>query len=241
MANTNLLQFINVSKYYRKELPTLEGISFSIKEGEFCYLTGGSGSGKTTFLKLIYRNLIPEKGIILYKGYNIATINSDELANIRREIGIVFQDFKLLQDRSVFENIALPLIVRGENETFIENKVKNILYKVGLIDKIYEKTIHLSGGEQQRVSIARALVIDPKLILADEPTGNLDSYQSARIMSLFEDINSSGIAVIIATHDAMLIANKPHNVNVLYKGRLIEATERQLPPQVLYGEEKWFE
>jgi len=207
--------------HYLKDLPALDDITFSLEKGEFTFLTGASGAGKSTLLKLIYRAEYPTKGQILIDSSNINLLPAKKLHTLRRKIGIVFQDFKLLRDRTVHENIAIPLRVIGEKNAHIEKKVNNALSIVGLSHRKRYITAHISGGEQQRVAIARAIVGNPKILLADEPTGNLDTELSMEIIKIFERINQSGVTMIVATHDQFLLNLFSKRLIKLDKGRVI--------------------
>lgn len=199
MYNT-LVQFENVCfSYQSKEI--FRNANLEIKEGEFIFMVGESGIGKTTLLKMMYFDTIPDKGKVVFDKYDSSTLDETEIAELRQKIGIVFQDFRLLNDRNIFENIALPLYIAGEKRESIKRKVFNVASTVGLINRINEKPYELSGGEQQRVSIARAMVNDPSLLIADEPTGNLDPFIAIEIIKLLLKINMSGTSVIIATHN----------------------------------------
>lgn len=199
----------------------LADISLTISKGEFVFLTGSSGAGKTTLLKMIYRDEMPTKGQILINSTNINLIPRKSLYKLRRDIGIIFQDFKLLEKKTIFENVAIPLVVRGEKKSFIDRKVNSALSLVGLTHRRNYFPLHVSGGEQQRVAIARAIVGNPKIIIADEPTGNLDTELSIEIIKIFERINASGITILIATHDRNLLKIFSKRVLRLDKGKLI--------------------
>lgn len=215
-----MIEFYHVYKEYVKDQYALEDISLTIQKGEFVFLTGSSGAGKTTLLKLVFKEEIPSRGQILVNSGNITLIPSRELYKLRREMGIVFQDFKLLDNRTVFENVAIPLVVRGEKRSNIEMMVQKALTQVGLQHRKNYLPTHISGGEQQRVAIARAIVGNPKIIIADEPTGNLDTELSVEIFKIFEKINANGITTIIATHDLHLLNLFPKRIIRLDKGML---------------------
>jgi cell division transport system ATP-binding protein len=202
-----VIEFYHVFKQYVKDSFALKDVNLSIEKGEFIFLTGHSGAGKTTLLKLIYKDLVPSKGQILIDSVNVNLIPDKSLYQLRRKIGIVFQDFKLLPNRTVFENVAIPLLVRGERKNIIEKMTNNALTLFGLSHRKYYFPDHISGGEQQRVAIARAIAGNPKIIIADEPTGNLDTELSLEILQIFEKINQNGITLLIATHDNNLIKN----------------------------------
>jgi len=197
-------------------------ISFNIKEGRFVYLMGPTGAGKSTIIKAIQRAINIDSGEILVEGINISAFKRSSLAHYRRSIGMIFQDFKLLNDRTVFENIALPLQIIGCDHSKIIQKVKEILIKVGLESKIDMHPLELSGGEQQKICVARALVKKPKIILADEPTGNLDPSASDDIINLLENESNSGTTIIMATHNYPLIENRIKYFLEINDGRLIK-------------------
>ena len=176
-----------------------------IEKGDFLFIVGESGIGKTTLLKLIYFDLFPSKGTIKFDKYDSYTIDKSDIPLLRRKIGIVFQDFKLFNDRNIFENIALPLYISGENKEKVRKKVYEVSSKIGLVDRLKEMPYDLSGGEQQRVSIARAIVNNPLILLADEPTGNLDPFISHEIIKLLEEINIKGTTILIATHNFEIV------------------------------------
>ena len=197
-------------------------ISFNIKEGRFVYLMGPTGAGKSTIIKAIQRAINIDSGEILIEGINISAFKRSSLAHYRRSIGMIFQDFKLLNDRTIFENIALPLQIIGCDHSKIIRKVKEILIKVGLESKIDMHPLELSGGEQQKICVARALVKRPKIILADEPTGNLDPSASDDIINLLENESNSGTTIIMATHNYPLIENRIKYFLEINDGRLIK-------------------
>jgi cell division transport system ATP-binding protein len=195
-----MINFDGISfSYPSKEL--FNNISFTIEKGEFVFLIGESGTGKTTLLRMINMELFPSSGEVVVYGYNSKTIKKPEIPLLRRKIGFVFQDYKLLNDRDVFENVALPLYLAGLKPDIIKKKVFNILNEVGVFDSYKKLPVELSGGEQQRVSIARAMVNEPYILIADEPTGNLDPFVSFEIIKLLLNINLKGTAVFIATHN----------------------------------------
>jgi|TARA_B100001540_G_scaffold295206_1_gene295802 cell division transport system ATP-binding protein len=197
-------------------------ISFNIKEGRFVYLMGPTGAGKSTIIKAIQRAIEIDSGEIFVEGIDISKFKKGSLAHYRRSIGMIFQDFKLLNDRTIFENIALPLQIIGCEHSKITQKVKAILTKVGLESKIDMYPLELSGGEQQKICVARALVKKPKIILADEPTGNLDPSASDDIIDLLENESNSGTTIIMATHNYPLIENRIKYFLEINDGRLIK-------------------
>lgn len=223
-----MIEFYHVSKQYVKDQFALEDVSLTIGKGEFIFLTGASGAGKSTLLKLIFKEEHPSKGQILVDSTNINLIPSRELFRLRREIGIVFQDFKLLGNRTVFENVSIPLMVRGERKASIEKMVNKSLAQVGLSHRKNYLPTHISGGEQQRVAIARAIVGNPKIIIADEPTGNLDTELSIEIFKIFEKINANGITTIIATHDLHLMNLFPKRIIKLDKGKMVSNGRKEV-------------
>lgn len=184
---------------------TLRDISFSVEPRSFQFLTGPSGAGKTTLLRLILLSLRPTRGLISLFGREISGLNKDDLTAIRRRIGVVFQDFRLLDHLSTYQNVALPLIVQGRDEKAFRSEVSELLKWVGLGDKISALPPTLSGGEKQRVAIARALIVQPELLIADEPTGNVDPSMARRLLRLFAELHRSGTSVVIATHDLSLM------------------------------------
>ena len=225
-----MIEFYHVSKQYVKDQYALQDVSLGIQKGEFVFLTGASGAGKSTLLKLIFKEELPSKGQILVDSSNINLIPQKELYLLRREIGIVFQDFKLLGNRTVAENIAIPLVVRGERKSSIDKMVAKSLTQVGLTHRKNYLPTHISGGEQQRVAIARAIVGNPKIIIADEPTGNLDTELSIEIFKIFEKINANGITTIVATHDLHLMNMFPKRIIRLDKGKLSSSGKKEVAP-----------
>ena len=216
-----MIQFNEVSKRYPNGHEALRNVSFNLGNGEMSFLTGHSGAGKSTLLKLICVMEKPTAGQVIIDSRNVGRASRRKIPFIRRNIGMIFQDHRLLFDRTVFDNVALPLIIAGYPHKEIGRRVRAALDKVGLLSKEKLYPIMLSGGEQQRVGIARAVVNKPPLLLADEPTGNLDPELSAEIMSLFEQFNQVGVSVLIASHDLGLIARLPHRVMSLKDGQMI--------------------
>lgn len=217
-----ILSLKHISRRYPGAVSLLTDINFDLWPGEFVYITGPSGSGKTTLLKLIYRAEIAENGKIEFCGKDITDIRPSSVPYLRRNMGIVFQDFNLIDWMTVGENIAIPLEILGMDEDDIRKRTKDILKRVGLqgYEKLYVDK--LSGGEQQRVASARAAVSRPPIILADEPTGNLDQQSASSILALLEEFSKSGSAVVVATHDELLLASRPHRTMSIMGGRLIE-------------------
>ncbi len=216
-----MLRFEHVSKRYPDAGEALVDVSFHLQRGEMAFLTGRSGAGKSTLLKLIAMMEQCSRGNVMLDGQNITRISDRKIPYMRRNLGLIFQDYKLLNDRTVFDNVALPLIVSGVSHQEISRRVRASLDKVSLLGKEKKYPLALSGGEQQRVGIARAIVNKPKLILADEPTGNLDPDLSAEVMHMFEQFMQVGVTVLIATHDIELINSLGHRVLTLNKGRLV--------------------
>jgi cell division transport system ATP-binding protein len=215
-----MIQFHSVSLAYQKDATALQNISCKIAKGEFVFLTGPSGAGKTTLLRLIYGALTPTRGQVLIDGQNISRFSRSQLPLLRRTIGVVFQDFKLLPNRTVFENVAITLEVLGWDRNDISKRVMHILRQMGMESKIHLTPQRLSGGEQQRVALARALVNSPKILLADEPTGNLDDANKQQIMNIFKDANVMGTTVVVATHDRRLIEQAHYRTIRLQGGEL---------------------
>ena len=217
-----MIELYHIWKQYQKPHWALSDVTFRIKKGDFYFITGPSGSGKTTLLKIIFRELYPTQGQIVVDRRNILRIPNHKIYQLRRTIGIVFQDFRLLSNKKVFDNVAIVLQILGLPRKEIRRRVFNALQMVNLHHKMWEYPSHLSYGEQQRVAIARAVVNNPKIILADEPTGNLDTELAFEIMSLFKEINKKGSTVIICTHDRELIRHFGNNIIFLYKGKLLK-------------------
>ncbi len=216
-----MISFNNVTKRYENGYEALNQVEFNMRRGEMAFLTGHSGAGKSTLLKLIMLMERPSNGRVLVGDQDLAALPDREIPYHRRRIGVVFQNHQLLFDRSVFENIALPLRICGYDPADAARRARAALDKVGLLSKEKLNPVVLSGGEQQRVGIARAIVHKPELLLADEPTGNLDPKLSEEIMRLFQQFNQVGTTVLIASHDLGLIARMPHRVLTLKQGRLI--------------------
>lgn len=220
-----MIQLFNVSKAYQKDCAALSDISMKVAKGEFIYLTGASGAGKSTLLKLLYGAERPSRGQILINGQNLTRLTNAGICLLRRRLGIVFQDFKLLTRRTVYENVAFPLEVQGRKRYEISRKVYQTLQQVGLEHKLQRLPLELSGGEQQRVAIARALVVDPLVILADEPTGNLDPDMTLGIIDLFKGANARGSTVVLASHDRAMMARFPRRVLTLEGGCIVHDHE----------------
>jgi cell division transport system ATP-binding protein len=222
-----MIQLHNVSLAYQQDASALNNINLKIGKGEFVFLTGPSGAGKTSLLRLLYGALTPNRGQVLIDGQNITRLSPSQIPLLRRSIGVVFQDFKLLQNRTVFENVAITLEVLGWGRADIGKKTMHILKQMGIESKYNLVTQRLSGGEQQRVALARALVNDPKILLADEPTGNLDDANKNQILSIFKEANIRGTTVIVATHDRRLIDQSHKRLVTLHKGEIVEQMEKE--------------
>ncbi len=220
MASEALVQLFHVYKQYAGEGPALTDVTLQVGKGEFVFLTGPSGAGKSTLLKLIFAAEPATSGQLLVFGRNVAKIRPSQVPALRRAIGVVFQDFKLLPHRTVFENVAFPLEVRGLAPKDVARKVSAMLRSVGLELKAARFPLSLSGGEQQRVAVARALVGDPALLLADEPTGNLDPERTLEVMDLIEGAAARGTTVVVATHDRSLLERYQRRVIALEAGRV---------------------
>ncbi len=216
-----MIRFDSVSKRYPNGFDALTQVNFELAAGEMAFLTGHSGAGKSTLLKLITLIERPTSGQVFINGQNLNRINSGQIPYLRRNIGVVFQNHQLLFDRSVFDNVALPLQIAGYQRAEVGRRVRAALDKVGLLNKEKQNPIALSGGEQQRVGIARAVVNKPPLLLADEPTGNLDPQLSAEIMQLFQEFQDVGVGVLIASHDLGLIKRMNKRVLGLSEGELV--------------------
>lgn|SRR3972149_5711542 len=219
-----MLQFNNVGKRYPGGHEALSGVTLHLAQGEMAFLTGHSGAGKSTLLKLIALIERASNGQIIINSKNLARVGRRGIPYFRREIGMIFQNHKLLYDRTVFDNVALPLIISGYHHREIQRRVRAALDKVGLLDKEKQAPITLSGGEQQRVGIARAVVNKPIILLADEPTGNLDLELSREIMNLFAQFNQVGVTVLVATHDIELVSSLGHRRIILDHGRVAEGS-----------------
>jgi cell division transport system ATP-binding protein len=216
-----MIHFINTSKRYSSGFDALQNVNFHMAAGEMAFLTGHSGAGKSSLLKLIALLERSSRGQVIINNQNLAKISRRRIPYFRRNIGIIFQDHQLLFDRTVYDNVALPLVIAGFSHRDIGKRVRAALDKVGLLNKEKKYPITLSGGEQQRVGIARAVVNKPPLILADEPTGNLDPELSAEIMNLFQDFSDVGVTVLVATHDLALVSQLPYRMLTLKEGKLI--------------------
>ena len=214
-----MISFKNVSCTF-EDGAGIEHVTFDIEPGEFVCIIGPTGAGKTTFLKLIYMDIFPEEGTVRVDKYRSDKIKKRNIPMLRRKVGMVFQDFELLKDRSVFENIAIPLHVQGVGMKVVKDEVENVLERLSISDRRDHLPTQLSGGEQQIVSLARALVKDPLLILADEPTGNLDPAASLKVVELLEEINRDGTAVLMATHNFSLVRDRGYRFMQIVDGEI---------------------
>lgn len=214
-----MIQLNSVYKTYGQGITSLSNINLAIKKGEFVFITGASGSGKTTLLKLLYCEERPTSGQILINRQAVDSLKISEIPYLRRRIGIIFQDFKLLSERTIFDNVAIPLEVLGLPREEIVKRVQDVLRKVRLHHRMEEKVSSLSGGEQQKVAVGRAIINDPMILLVDEPTGSLDSGTGDEIMEILRSVNARGTTTVIATHNRSLI--KEGRAVVLEKGRIV--------------------
>jgi cell division transport system ATP-binding protein len=222
-----LIQFVNVTKVYpNANTPALNGINLEIGRGEFVFIVGPSGAGKSSLMKMMYREELPTSGKVIIDGKDIARLKESHVPYLRRSLGVIFQDFKLLPDRSVFENVAFALECTDVPRREILRRVPAALELVGLRHKTHARAQELSGGEQQRVAVARAIVRNPVLIIADEPTGNLDPDNSWAIMKLLNDINKMGATVVVATHAKNIVNAMKKRVIAIEKGRVVRDEER---------------
>lgn len=225
-GNDEIITLSNVSKAYATGAPALNGIDLHVKKGEFVFIVGDSGSGKSTLIKLLLRELVPTAGEINVMGYDLVRLRRRKIPKFRRNLGIVFQDFRLLKDRDVYENVAFAQRIIQMSNKEIKRNVPSILSTVGLAGKYKARPRELSGGEQQRVAIARALVNRPSILLADEPTGNLDPKNSWEIMKLLEQINESGTTVLVVTHNREIVNAMQKRVVTMKKGVIVSDEEK---------------
>ena len=221
-----MIEMKNVMKKYANGVIAANGINVRINQGEFVYVVGPSGAGKSTFIKMMYREEKPTQGSIRINGINLEKLKDKKVPLLRRNMGVVFQDFKLLPTLTVFENVAFALEVIEENPKYIKKKVMETLELVGLKHKARMLPTELSGGEQQRISIARSIVNSPKLVIADEPTGNLDPETSWEIMNIYETINNRGTTIIMATHNREVVNTIKHRVIAIEGGRIVRDETR---------------
>ncbi len=217
-----MIQVYKVDMSYKKDIKILRNISFNVDEGDFVFLVGPSGTGKTTILRILYRELIPTSGEVVVIGKHLNRIRNSAIPKLRRQMGVVFQDCKLLPNKTVQQNIALAMKVTGAKRTEIQSNVNQLIHQMGLVHRRDAYPEELSGGEQQRVAIARATVNSPLLLMAYEPTGNLDPKLSLEIMHLFESFNFRGATVLVATHDLALVQQLGKRVIRIEDGRVVE-------------------
>lgn len=223
----DLIRLKNVEKKYKNGVTAIYDLNLAIEKGSFVFVIGGSGSGKSTFIKMLYREEKPTKGQVIVGGLDVAKLKDKKVYKLRRKLGIVFQDYRLLPKLTVYENVAFALECIGEKKDEIRTKVLKALEDVGLKNKVHNYPDQLSGGEQQRVAIARAIVNDPKLLLCDEPTGNLDPEKSMEIMKVLEDINKTrGTTIIMATHDKEIVNKMKKQVITLKDGHLVKYKQK---------------
>jgi cell division transport system ATP-binding protein len=223
-SNLNIIEFLRVSHRYPGGQDVLSDISFSLKQGELAFLTGASGAGKSTILRLSAALARPGRGQLMVNGHKLNNLKPGRIPEFRQRLGLIFQNFNLLTDRSVFDNVALPLIIRGFAPRDVGRYVRAALDQVGLLDKEKVFPVFLSGGEQQRVGIARAVVTKPDLLLADEPTGNLDPEMALEVMKIFGRFNQAGVSVLVATHAIDLISRMNYRILHLEQGRITTKT-----------------
>lgn len=221
-----MIELLDVYKKYPNGVTAINGIDVRINQGEFVYVVGPSGAGKSTFIKMMYREEVPSTGTITMNGVNLAKLKMKKVPLFRRNLGVVFQDFKLLPSLTVYENVAFALEVIEAQPKFIRKRVMEVLELVGLKHKIKMLPTELSGGEQQRVSIARSIVNSPKVVIADEPTGNLDPDTSWEIMKIFEEINNRGTTVVMATHNREIVNTLKHRVIAIEGGKIVRDEQR---------------
>lgn len=219
-----MIKLEHVSKSYSAGIPALNDVSLNIEEGEFVFVVGDSGSGKSTLIKLLLKELEPTEGTITINGRKLNKIRRRQIPKFRRNIGVVFQDFRLLKDRNIYDNVAFAQKVIGESNRSIKKNVPKLLSMVGLAAKYRSYPRQLSGGEQQRVAIARAVINKPKILLADEPTGNLDANNAWEIMKLMEEINEQGTTVVVVTHNLEIVKAMNKRVITMQKGVVVDDT-----------------
>lgn len=223
MIETSIIRLKGVSKRYSPDNLPLRRVDLEVEKGEFVFLTGPSGSGKSTLLRLLYCAERPTTGEIQVDGMDLSTLSYSQIPLLRRKIGVVFQDFKLLWNKTIMENVSLSLEVLGLGRSQIQKRVKQVIEEVGLIGKLNRTPLQLSGGEQQRVAIARAVVNRPPIILADEPTGNLDRERTDEVMAMMDELNARGATIVFATHDDRLYGHTHRRVLRLVDGTIEEA------------------
>jgi cell division transport system ATP-binding protein len=217
-----MIELHNVHLSYQRDAAALNGVTLKVGKGDFVFLTGVSGAGKSTLLKVVYAGLRPNRGQVVVDGQNVTRMKPSEIPLLRRKIGVVFQDFKLLPNRTVLENVAITLEVLGWGKQDIGRKVYHMLKLVGLEHKLHSTPLRLSGGEQQRVALARALVNEPRILLADEPTGNLDEESKEQVLAIFREANIRGTTVLVATHDRRLTDRMHARQVVIDRGMISE-------------------
>ena len=229
-----MIRFHNVFKSFPNGALALKDVTFHVSKGEFVFLTGHSGAGKSTIMRLLFAEQRPTQGEVRVSGFAVSSIGTSEIPRLRRRLGVVFQDFRLLEDRTAAENVAFALEVTGARRDTIPARVMRVLTQVGLAAKARAHPRELSGGEQQRVAIARALVNDPAILLADEPTGNLDERATRGVFQLLREINAGGTVVVMATHDLDLVRQAPFRTIELRDGAVVyDSTEDQQPDEAL--------
>lgn len=221
-----MIELKNVKKVYDNGITAVHNMNVRIDQGEFIYVVGPSGAGKSTFMRMIYREVLPTEGTIQVADFDIVNLKNSDIPHLRRQVGVVFQDFKLLPTLTVFENVAYAMEVLEKSPKQIDTRVKEVLKLVGLEQKAKMLPNELSGGEQQRVAIARAIANMPRVLIADEPTGNLDPETSKGIMDIIEQINEQGTTIIMATHNADIVNERKHRVLVIEDGRIARDQEQ---------------
>ena len=221
-----MIEMMNVTKKYNKGITAINNLSIQIKDGEFVYVVGPSGAGKSTFIKMMYREEKATKGRIRVGKYDLMKIRDRQIPFLRRYVGVVFQDFKLLQNKTVYENVAYAMEVIEKSPREIKRRVQEVLELVNLKDRVDNFPNELSGGEQQRVAIARAIVNTPGILIADEPTGNLDPDTSMEIMDILERINEQGTTIVMATHNSQIVNEKKHRVIAIENGQIVRDQEQ---------------
>jgi len=236
--NKTMIELIKVGRTFPPDVEALREVSLSISRGEFVFLTGRSGAGKTTLLRMLCKMEQPDKGLVEIDGMDLSKLSRRKIQRLRCRIGMAYQDFKLLPERTVARNIALAMEVTYQKKSSIRKQIKNLLEPLGLEDKIHTKAADLSRGEQQRVAIARALANNPELILADEPTGNLDTETTKRVMALFQQQHQRGATILIATHDSGIYAQSEHRVLELKDGCIGERQTEAPAKDEVSGEEQ---
>ena len=221
-----MIHFKNVSKIYDNGAVALDRVTVDIEKGDFVFIVGASGAGKSTFIKMLFREELPSSGELMVNGHDVAKMTRKEVPYLRRELGVIFQDYRLLPDKTVFENVAFAMQVIEAPRRLMQRSVNSVLDVVGLRDKYKCFPNQLSGGEQQRVAIARAIVNDPAIVIADEPTGNLDPETSWDIMDIFTRINRAGTTIVMATHDKAIVDTMQRRVIAIEDGRIVRDVAR---------------